>query len=425
MPTNSNVHPLRSLKLFFVIVTTCFGFNTHCFAQNTTKPVKVFILAGQSNMEGHAKVSSFDHLAMNPETKHLLKDMRKEDGTPTTCERVWISYFTGSGDGGEGHGKLTAGYGARRNPTQDGGKIGPEFTFGITLEKSIEQPILIIKTAWGGKSLHTDYRPPSAGPFEFNQNQLDRIKQKGQDLEQIKQDRQEATGRYYRLMMKHVQHVLSDVGRVCPEYDANAGYELAGFVWFQGWNDMVASDVYPNRDQPGGYDLYSKLMADFIRDVRKDLKSPSLPFVIGVLGVNGPIENYDPSQKRHRNTHSNFRKAMAAPASFPEFKDNVTAVMTEHCWDPELAALRKKNQQVNQLAKKLRNANKGYPDQPETISPAEQKKQVKALSDKLLTKRDREISVGITNAEYHYLGSARIVGQIGVAFAEAILKLQE
>ena len=55
----------------------------------------------------------------------------------------------------------------------------------------------------------------------------------------------------------------------------DAGYELAGFVWFQGWNDMVGRDVYPNRDKPGGYDLYSRLMAQLIRDVRKDLSAPS------------------------------------------------------------------------------------------------------------------------------------------------------
>ena len=48
-------------------------------------------------------------------------------------------------------------------------------------------------------------------------------------------------GHYYRLMVEHVRRVLSDPGRVHPAYDPELGYELAGFVWFQGWNDMVAS----------------------------------------------------------------------------------------------------------------------------------------------------------------------------------------
>ena len=50
-----------------------------------------------------------------------------------------------------------------RIPRQDGGKIGPEFTFGLTMDRALDEPVLIIKTAWGGKSLYYDFRPPSAG----------------------------------------------------------------------------------------------------------------------------------------------------------------------------------------------------------------------------------------------------------------------
>ena len=31
------------------------------------------------------------------------------------------------------------------------------------MEKRLNEPVLIIKTSWGGRSLHTDFRPPSAG----------------------------------------------------------------------------------------------------------------------------------------------------------------------------------------------------------------------------------------------------------------------
>ncbi len=90
--------------------------------------------------------------------------MRGADGQPTVCEHCWISYFTGSGDNnGEGHGRLTAGYGSRQKPDQPNGKIGPEFTFGLAMDAAFDEPVLLIKTAWGGKSLHTDFRPPSAG----------------------------------------------------------------------------------------------------------------------------------------------------------------------------------------------------------------------------------------------------------------------
>jgi hypothetical protein len=59
--------------------------------------------------------------------------------------------------------------------------------------------------------------------------------------------------------------------------DPKAGYELDGFVWFQGFNDLVSTWTYDRGDQPGGYDLYGRLLADFIRDVRKDLAAPSCP----------------------------------------------------------------------------------------------------------------------------------------------------
>lgn len=36
------------------------------------------------------------------------------------------------------------------------------------MQKHVNEPILIIKNAWGGKSLHTDFRSPSAGRYEFS-----------------------------------------------------------------------------------------------------------------------------------------------------------------------------------------------------------------------------------------------------------------
>ena len=50
-----------------------------------------------------------------------------------------------------------------------------------------------------------------------------------------------------------------------------------------------------------------------------------MPFVIGVLGVDGE-------------KNVNFRKAMAAPADMPEFKGNVVAVDTAPFWDHDIAA---------------------------------------------------------------------------------------
>ncbi len=247
------------------------------------KPLKVFILAGQSNMQGHASVSTFDSLADDSKTAPLLKEMRTPDGKPRVCERVWISSVGCLGDAysdlKEKQGKLTAGFGA---PTE---KIGPEFTFGIYMEKMLDEPILIIKTSWGGRSLHTDFRPPSAGPKVFNDFTKSQWKKMGLDVEKEAAKNNKNDGVFYRHMIEHVQKVLKDIKRVVPDYDPKQGYELAGFVWFQGFNDLVDGWTYHNQMKPGGYDQYEELLAHFIRDVRKDLSAPKMPFVIGVMGL--------------------------------------------------------------------------------------------------------------------------------------------
>ena len=57
--------------------------------------------------------------------------------------------------------------------------------------------------------------------------------------------------------------MLADPERVVPGYEPAQGYELAGFVWLQGWNDMVDGHVYPARGKPGRFDEYSELLAHF------------------------------------------------------------------------------------------------------------------------------------------------------------------
>jgi hypothetical protein len=312
-------------------------------ASAAAKPLKVYILVGQSNMEGQARIETFDYIGDDPKTAPLLKQMRGPDGKPRVCERVWISYLTGSPDRGtlgEGFGKLTAGYGSRGNPKEDGGKIGPEFTFGLTMEKAYDGPILIIKTAWGGKSLNTDFRPPSAGPYALRKKTKELWAKhpqgahgipKAEDRPKWHAEKAAKTGVYYRLMIEHVKEVLADPKRVVPDYDAKAGYEIAGFVWFQGWNDMCDGLTYPDGDRSAdGFKHYTELMAHFIRDVRRDLSTPGMPFVIGVIGVHG-----DKATGRI----ANLRPAMAAPADMNEFKGNVAAVHTGQFWDHEMAAM--------------------------------------------------------------------------------------
>jgi hypothetical protein len=393
----------RILALLTALVATT-------LSAHAAKPLKVFILAGQSNMEGHAKVETFDYIGEDPATAPLLQQMRGADGQARVCDHVWISYFTGSGEAnGEGSGKLTAGYGSRQKPSEDGGKIGPEFTFGLTMDRALDGPVLIIKTAWGGKSLYYDFRPPSAGPFPRSPADIE----KGRNPEA-------QSGHYYRLMMEHVKRVLGDIRRVCPAYDEKTGFEVAGFVWLQGWNDMVNRDVYPI-PKPGSteprYADYSRWMGDFIRDVRKELKVPKMPFVIGVMGIGGAKPNEHVAA---------FREAMAAPAALPEFAGNVVAVQTAPFWDEKLGAIAEKHDQVRQMGYELKTKNKKHANADGSMTEQQQRDYVKQFEAKLISPEEAAMwKRGASNAGYHYLGCAKTFALMGKAFAETTLQMMK
>lgn len=392
-------------------------------ASAQSKKLKVFILAGQSNMEGHARIETFDYIGDDPATAPLLKQMRGADGKPAIADHTWISYLTGHYEGnanGEGTGKLTAGYGARGSkPTEDGGKIGPEFTFGLTMDAKLKEPVLLIKTAWGGRSLNTEFRPPSAGPYEFSEAQIAQMQKQGKDVDAEKAKKAQEAGRFYKFMIDHVKSVLADPKRVCPAYDPAAGYEIAGFVWFQGFNDLVDGGTYPNG--PDGktrdYSKYSELLAHLIRDVRKDLSAPKMPFVIGVLGIDG---------LQAKEGIVSFRKAMAAPASMPEFQGNVAAVETAPFWAEELAVIDAKNAKVKQMGYLLRVKDKNAANKDGTMDEAQQKEYLKKFQAETISPEEAAMwTRGASNAGYHYMGCAKTFALMGKAFADANLKMLE
>jgi hypothetical protein len=371
------------------------------------KPLKVFILAGQSNMQGHAKVSTFDSVADDPKTAPLLKEMRAPDGKPRVCDKVWISSVGCLGDAysdlREQAGKLTAGFGAPDD------KIGPEFTFGLTMEKRLGEPILIIKTSWGGRSLHTDFRPPSAGPEKINDFTLDQWKKRGLDAEKETARIRQNGGVFYRHMIDHVQKVLNDIKRVVPNYDPKQGYELAGFVWFQGFNDLVDSWTYPDQMKPGGYDQYADLLGHLIRDVRKDLSAPKMPVVIGVMGIGGEQEGKKAPQKH-------FREAQRKPTTLDEFKANVVAVETSAFWDDDLGDLQERWERLsNKLEQEFRKAD------PKPSEKAKEEARNKAREAVFQPDELKRLKAGVSNGGYHYLGAAKILAPIGKAFAEAVV----
>ena len=278
------------------------------------------------------------------------------------------------------------------------------------MEKLLGEPILIIKTSWGGRSLHTDFRPPSAGPYVWSDYELAQCKRRGDDLEKIKADKIKATGVFYRHMIEHVRKVLADIKRVVPEYDPKQGYELAGFVWFQGFNDLVSDWTYDKQMKPGGYDLYGQLLAQFIRDVRKDLSAPKMPFVIGVMGIGGVKKvrsrrSYTSARPRPRR-----RRFLSSRATWWRCRRRPTGTTI---WPRCKSGWEKLNEKMDQEAKK----------DPNLDPAAKDAARKKAIAENFTPEELKRLK-GISNGGYHYLGAAKIMAPIGKAFAEEMAKLQ-
>jgi alpha-galactosidase len=323
--------------------------------------VKVFILAGQSNMEGKATNDLLNHQATAPATKDLFAHLRK-DGEWIVRDDAFIKYL-------KRHGGLTIGYGSPK-------RTGVELEFGTAMADKFDEPVLLIKTCWGGHSLFKLFRSPSAGmPSEEKlqeelANAQKRVKNNNEkknrnDPLPTMEDIKAPYGSSYRNMMAEIKETFDNYETMFPALK-DKKLEVAGFVWFQGWNDMYG----------GAEKEYASNMEHFIKDVRKDLDAPKMPFVIGVMGQNG--------SKLAKNAMLAVQEAQLAMENVPEFKGNVKAIRTDVL--------------VDKVAEKL------YPEWRE---------------------RFEEWKLTGSDFAYHYMGSAIWFNRIGREMGNAMLGLME
>ena len=276
------------MKRFSLLAMLTVMFATFPLVADAVKPWKVFILAGQSNMEGQAVVDldgknyndgkgTLATLMKDPNKAGLFKHLKDDQGNWTVRNDVWVRYQTE--DSPLRKGPLGVGFAVYN----DKHHFGPELQFGHVMGDHFENPVLLIKTAWGGKSLYQDFRPPGSGG---------------------------KVGPYYTKMLAEIREALANLNTDFPAYQG-AGYELAGFVWYHGWNDSC--------DLQHAAPEYEQNLVHLIQDVRKDLGAPKLPFIIGEL--TGPwVEVPD--------APAMVRKAQAAASARPEFQGNVLFVET-------------------------------------------------------------------------------------------------
>jgi len=361
-------------------------------------PVRVFILAGQSNMEGKAAVTTLDRVLRDEATHDRYKHLKSGEKW-TVRDDVYVTFLDRAQTPVSPlHGPLGVGFGSPKRVRDENGRrinvagIGPELGIGWVLGEHFDEPVLLIKAAWGGRAVKQTFRPPSAMPTEAElKERLAEIHKKNPDmtLEALRQ----SYGSDYRKIISETNKVLGDIGKYVPGYDSTQGYKLSGFIWFQGWNDGVGQ----------GNPDYVEQMAHFIRDLRKDLKSPKLPVVIGELGTDGPDAT---------GWIDVFRKQQLAIASLPEFKDNVRLARTAQFW-PHPPDMSTKWAQFRAAAK----ANEQKPnDDPTRVDPGDYYRQnwEQKYRDQLDYTSDKR---------YHYHGSAACYYQMGEAMGRAMLEL--
>lgn len=208
----------RSLPFLFACLLTAIGGHA-ASAQGDDRTLRVFLFAGQSNMEG------------------ADSDVKRIDRFPP---------FRGLGEP-QGQVRFSYAIGRENKRVSDGwvplqsvgGMVGPELSFAREVRRQVKAPLAIIKVAAGGTHLGGDWNPDEPSGFEL-----------------------------YPFMLTHVKRALADLDR------KGVRWRLEGFVWHQGENDMFV-DAYREN--------YGKNLARFIACWRRDLEAPELPFFVGEL----------------------------------------------------------------------------------------------------------------------------------------------
>ena len=187
------------------------------------------------------------------------------------------------------------GRGSLLSATSNGKSIGPELGFGHVLGTFHDEQVLLIKTAQGNRSLGFDFRPPSSGRTDSD-NKFESAE--------------------YKLMIEGVRKTLGNIDKVVPGYK-DQGYEIAGFVWFQGHKDSFTEALIVN---------YEKNLANLINDIRAEFKTPKLPVAVATIGFGGHN-----MQEKFLRIHK-AQMAVGDAKKHPEYAGNVASVDTRDFW---------------------------------------------------------------------------------------------
>jgi len=372
------------MKRIALLLFVCALWLTSTAGAAGNKVVKVFILTGQSNMEGHGGNRTIDNLGSDPKYGHLLKKLKNADGSWVVRNDVFV-YYKRSRDTVKA--PLTVGQGCSSR------EIGPELMFGSVIGDYYKEPVLLIKTAWGGKDLYCDFRPPSAGKPAYTIE-----KRRGKERE---------IGVSYHLMVAQVKDCLANLGSDFPQLKGMTP-EITGFVWFQGFNEQFSG----KENQKQVYQEYATSYAHLIADLEGEFKLDKLPSVVGEMGTGG-LKQKNP-----------LRAAQAAVMSQKSLKGKVAFVKTAQYWNPDLDRLQSEmkklaHDQMNKLdAQYKQSGEKDKDGKPRKATWGQGT--AAAKKTEAYQKLESQFNKKGSHWPCHYWGSARIYCLVGNGLAEAM-----
>ena len=269
--------------------------------------VQVYIFLGQSNMLGYGQIAPQD----NPGT--LLNLVHEQGKYPWLLDEEggWVERDDVH------YAQTTVNH--RHFPlTVKDRFVGVELPFGHVVGDATEAPVLLLKACIGNRSLGWDLLPPGSERFEHGGRIWAGYKdspnswEKGTEPEPINW----YAGKQYDDDTANAKKVLAELEKHMPGYEGQ-GYEIAGFVWWQGHKDQ----------NPALASRYEQNLVHLIKTLRKDFDAPEARFVLATIGFGGEALAGPGLQVAEAQLAVDGRMG-----KYPEFADNVRCIDARPWW---------------------------------------------------------------------------------------------
>jgi autotransporter-associated beta strand protein len=307
----------------------------------TNKPVKVYIMSGQSNMVGYGTVVGPDSSALSYMTKTENKFPNLVDSSGNFIARQDVRYR--GLISAIGNGPLAPGFGSSSN------RFGPELGFGYVIGWHHDAPVLLLKSSIGNRALGWDILPPGSTTYQADGNQFPAYGETPEKWTIGSPTTPWTAGAWYAgkefdrffmhesqwahpdVAVTNVVDVLDNFSTEYPDW-ATQGFEIAGFVWWQGDRDRNTLG-HANRYEQNLVNLITLLRSYYENRYNNDLNGGGQPNNLSKTLVNAPFVLATLGQTPLNSTHTTEKPILdgmlavdGESGEYPQFAGNVKTV---------------------------------------------------------------------------------------------------